>query len=60
MLSEQIAAECSGDYKQFLYQMCAHPADADCEALFAAMDGMGTTTRVIVSASTTRLLHGAA
>lgn len=54
-LLDQIRAECSGHYKRFLRFLVASPAEANCDALFKAMDGMGTTerilTEVIVTAS---------
>ena len=59
LLEDQIKDECSGDYLQFLKHMVASPAEADADALFAALDGIGTTERVlteiIVTASNAQL-----
>ena len=59
LLVDQIKAECSGDYLMFLTKMVAPPAEADCDALFGAMDGVGTTDRIlseiIVTASNAEL-----
>ena len=46
-LLEQVKDECSGDYKRFLVQMISDQATADADSLFKAMDGMGTTERVL-------------
>jgi hypothetical protein len=53
-LLDQIKSECSGDYKRFLVRMIAPPVEADSDALFAAMDGMGTTERVLTEIIVTR------
>lgn len=59
LLVDELKSECSGDYLQFLRKMVASPEEADADALFAAMDGMGTTERVlteiIVTASNAQL-----
>ena len=59
LLVDQIKAECSGDYKQFLKYMVASVADGDCDALNYAMVGVGTTerilTEIIVTASNAHL-----
>ena len=59
LLIEQIRAECSGDYKVFLEKMIVGNAEADADALNAAMEGLGTTERIlseiIVTASNAEL-----
>ena len=39
-LLTRIKSECGGAYRQFMVKMVAEPAEADADALFAAMDGM--------------------
>lgn len=46
-LLDQIREECSGHYKRFLRFLVASPEEAACDALFKAMDGAGTTERVL-------------
>ena len=46
-LLDQIRSETSGDYKRFLKQMIADKTTADADSLFKAMDGAGTTERVL-------------
>ena len=46
-LLDQIKSETSGDYTVFLEMMIAGPAEADCDALNKAMEGLGTTERVL-------------
>jgi hypothetical protein len=46
-LLDQIRAECSGHYKRFLRFLVASPEEAACDALFKAMDGVGTTERIL-------------
>ena len=46
-LLDQIRAECSGHYKRFLRFLVASTAEAASDALFKAMDGVGTTERIL-------------
>lgn len=46
-LLDQIRAECSGHYKRFLRFLVASPAEAAADALFKAMDGVGTSERIL-------------
>jgi hypothetical protein len=53
-LLDEVKSECSGDYLQFLNQMIAGRTEADADALFKAMDGIGTTERVLTEIIVTR------
>lgn len=46
-LLDEVKSETSGDYRTFLVQMLADPAEADADSLFQAMDGWGTTEKVL-------------
>ena len=53
-IAEQIAEECSGDYKTFLTSMCKSPAIIDAQLIHEAMEGMGTDDDALVELCCTR------
>ena len=53
-IAEQIADECSGDYKTFLTSMCKSPAIVDAQMIHEAMAGIGTDDDVLVELCCTR------
>ena len=53
-IAEQIADECSGDYKTFLTSMCKSAAVVDAQMIHEAMDGIGTDDDVLVELCCTR------
>ena len=49
-IAEQIADECSGDYKTFLTAMCKPQDIVDAQLIFKAMKGLGTVSVVTMCA----------
>ena len=53
-IAEQIADECSGDYKTFLTAMCKPQAIVDAQLIFQAIKGLGTDDDTLVELCCTR------
>ena len=53
-IAEQIADECSGDYKVFLTSMCKSSAIVDAQLIHTAMEGIGTDDDALVELCCTR------